>query len=346
MTMRIVMGHVDHYDEDTAKFALQLGLKGVQLHNPDNLPADKGYWAKEDVCALKVRCEADGLTLEGLENVPVESFNLVQRGAPGRDEQIEKYQVTIKNLGAAGVPVLGYNFLPGYVWRTEMEALGRGGARVTTFDLSREAEGNALTGYKLAPDMGDIGSLTEAHLWESHQYFLDAVLPVAEAAGVRLALHPDDPPVKGPLGGYTRILTTPAALRRAHEQAGGSHAWGLNLCLGTVSEMGGAEAVHEVIDYFGPRGAICCVHFRDVHGTVPKFEECFLGEGNLRVPDVLRQLSDVGFDGFIIDDHVPAMVADKGTWGDISSEAYCSRGRAYAIGYLQGALEAGSGLHT
>jgi mannonate dehydratase len=82
------------------------------------------------------------------------------------------------------------------------------------------------------------------------------------------------------------------------------------------------------------------VHFRDVQGTVPRFTECFLGEGNLNPGAVVRRLHQRGFDGFLIDDHVPAMVGDVDTWADTSSEAYCSRGRAHAIGYLQGVLNA------
>lgn len=104
--------------------------------------------------------------------------------------------------------------------------------------------------------------------------------------------------------------------------------------------MGGEDAVNEVIDTLGPLGAIFYVHFRDVQGTVPSFRECFLGEGNYNPARVIRRLHDVGFNGFIIDDHVLTMVGDPDTWLDISSGAYCSRGRAHAIGYLQGVLNA------
>jgi len=104
--------------------------------------------------------------------------------------------------------------------------------------------------------------------------------------------------------------------------------------------MNGEQSVNEVIDLLAPLGRIFYVHFRDVRGTVPSFAECFLGEGNIRPARVLKRLHDRGFDGFIIDDHVPAMIGDVDTWGDTSSAAYCSRGRAHAIGYLQGAIEA------
>ena len=146
-----------------------------------------------------------------------------------------------------------------------------------------------------------------------------------------------------PLGGAARIFTSPASLLAAREQAHASPSWGLNFCLGTVSEMDGENSINEVIDTLGAAGAIFYVHFRDVQGTVPKFRECFLGEGNFSPARVIRRLHEVGFDGFLIDDHVPAMIGDADTWGDTSPAAYCSRGRAHAIGYLQGVLN-GIGL--
>jgi mannonate dehydratase len=340
MGIRLSLGHVEKFDDTVAAFARQLGMRGVQLHAPADLPGRSGYWSVEELQALRARCEGAGLVIDGLENVPAAHFTKIQRGAPGRDEQVDNYCTTVRNMARAGIFLLGYNFLPTYVWRTDMSADGRGGAKVTAFDLAAADGGNALAGYKLTP--GDVISepLDAGQMWANHKYFLDAVLPVAEEAGVRLALHPDDPPVDVPLGGAARIFTSPAALAIAFDQARESPAWGLDLCLGTVSEMGGEAAINQVIDFFGPRGRICYVHFRDVQGVVPSFRECFLGEGNFDPAAVIRRLEQVGFDGFLIDDHVPAMTGDSGTWGDTSAAAYCSRGRAYAIGYLQGLLRA------
>jgi len=200
--------------------------------------------------------------------------------------------------------------------------------------------GNALAGYKLTPDETFDEPIDAGRMWENYRAFLDAVLPVAEEVGVRLAVHPDDPPTDIPLGGIARILSSPEGMERAYELSGGSPAWGLDLCLGTVSEMAGQASVNRVIDFFGPKGRIFYVHFRDVQGVVPRFQESFLGEGNYDPAAVLRRLASVGFDGFIIDDHVPAMVGDEDTWADTATAAYCSRGRAHAIGYLQGLLKA------
>ena len=113
---------------------------------------------------------------------------------------------------------------------------------------------------------------------------------------------------------------------------GRSEAWSLDLCLGCCSEMvGGAANVEAMIRHFGPKGRIAYVHFRDVQGTMPSFQECFIGEGNFDALATMRFLRDVGFDGFLIDDHVPRMIDDT---------PYCHRGRAHAVGYMQGMLTA------
>lgn len=344
MTMRISMGHVDEYDDSVGRYARQLGLTGIQLHCPSNLVGEHGYWSVEELTALRDRCTEAGLRIDGLENIPTANFWKIQQGAPGRDEQIENYLTTIRNLAQVGIDTLGYNFIATFVWRTDMDAQGRGGAHVTSFDLDEaRAHGNALATYKLTPDTREMPALTAEQMWDNYQYFLDAVLPTAEAEGVRLALHPDDPPVDEPLGSAARIFTSPANLVEGWRRAHGSPAWGLNCCLGTISEMGGQAAADAVIDTLGREGRIFYVHFRDVQGTVPRFTECFLGEGNLNPARILTRLSEVGFDGFVIDDHVPAIEGDPGTWGDTSPAAYCTRGRAHAIGYLQGVLN-GLGL--
>jgi mannonate dehydratase len=340
MGIRLALGHVEGLDDTVTTFAHQLGLTSVQFHTPSDLRGDRGYWRLDELVALRERCERAGLVVEGIENVPYAHWDKVLLGQPGRDEQLENYRTTIRNMAKAGISVLGHHFLPTYVWRTDLEAKGRGGARVTAYDGARVGEGNALAGYKLAPDRSFTEPIDGARMWDNYRVFLGAVLPVAEEVGVRLAVHPDDPPTDVPLGGIARILSSPEGLERAYELSGGSPAWGLDLCLGTVSEMAGTESVNRVIDFFGPKGRIFYVHFRDVQGVVPRFQESFLGEGNYDPAATLRRLAGAGFDGFIIDDHVPAMIGDEDTWADTASAAYCSRGRAHAIGYLQGLLNA------
>src|SRR5665647_2813491 len=112
--MHISLGHVDEYDDSVATFAHQLGLSSVQLHTPTNLPGVDGFWSLPELQRLRDRCDADGLAIEGLENVPAAHFWKIQRGVPGRDEQIENYQTTITNLGRVEIPLLGFNFMPTY----------------------------------------------------------------------------------------------------------------------------------------------------------------------------------------------------------------------------------------
>jgi mannonate dehydratase len=130
-----------------------------------------------------------------------------------------------------------------------------------------------------------------------------------------------------------RIFREPEGFKRAEriaEETGAGDAWGLDLCLGCCSEMpGGAVNVREMIEYFGPRGRILYIHFRDVQGTVPTFQECFLGEGNWDPAEIMLLLKRNGFTGFLLDDHVPHM-HDDSEWNH--------RGRAHAIGYMQGLL--------
>ncbi len=326
MAIRIGLGQLQTLSKEDAAFARQLGLSTIQLNTPA-LPGDDGFWHEADLVRLRNDIAAEGLTLEALENVPIAFYDKVMLGKPGWEDQLERYCHTIRNVGAAGIGLLGHHFVPTFVWRTSLETIGRGGALVSSFDADLVQYGNKVD-YPQAPPT-ELATLDEMRV--NYGRFLDGTLPVAEAAGVRLALHPDDPPVSA-IGGVARLFNSPEALAWAMERSHGSPAWGMDLCLGTVSEMvGGSAAVFRSIDLLGPGGRIFYVHLRQVIGTVPRFQEAFLGEGNYPPAQVLRRLIDVGFDGFLLDDHVPHMTGDT---------PYGHRARAHAIGYMQGLLEA------
>ena len=243
VAMRLTLGHVEGFDQTIATFAQQLGLTSIQFHTPSDLAGRSGHWELDELTDLRERCEAAGLIVEGIENVPFRHWDKVLLGEPGREQQLENYRTTIRNMARASITMLGHHFMPTYVWRTDLRARGRGGAVVTAFDADRTAQGNALAGYKLAPDRPLPGPIDAEQMWDNYRVFLEAVLPVAEEVGVRLAVHPDDPPVAAGLGGIARILSSPEGLARAEELSGGSPAWGLDLCLGTVSEMAGRHSV-------------------------------------------------------------------------------------------------------
>lgn len=316
-SMRVAIGLPGNATDDHLRYARQLGCTGVVLATPARLSGEQ-RWEEVELVALRRWVEEYDLQLEAIQNLPHSFWMKVRLGEPGRDEQLEHVRATLRNLGRAGIPILGYNFRPDPLYRTGTQP-GRGGAPVTVFD--RRLADRPLTYGRV------IGA---EEMWENHAYFMRAVLPVAEEAGVRLALHPDDPP--GPaIGGVARIFSSFDGFARAGESFGASPAWGLLFCIGCWSEMGGQENVLRGIRHFGPKGQIAYVHFRDVQGTGDNFAECFIGEGNLGVTTVMQTLKQVGFTGFMIDDHVPHMVDDEG---------WAPRGRAYSTGYLMGLLRA------
>ena len=336
--IRVAVGQFNQLTDEKLRFALQIGVRGIQLNNPI-LPGET-FWREEDIRELVDRTRAAGLTLEAIENVPTHFYDKAMLGLPGRDEQIENYCTTVRNLGRAGVPILGLHFMPNSVWRTDRRAPGRGGAGNTRFEMAK-VEGATKAAWRsfLPTTLGHAASMPlfdapeqivdADRMWSNYVYFMDAVLPVAEQSGVKIALHPDDPPVPM-LGGVARIFKTPQDFKRAWERYRNSTAWGLDLCLGCCSEMpGGAANVREMIEFFAPKGRVFYVHFRDVQGVVPDFTECFIGEGNFDPAEAMRLLKTNGFTGFLLDDHVPHMDDDT-EWNH--------RGRAHAIGYMQGLL--------
>lgn len=314
--MRIGLGQFNQLTDELLQYIKQLGANDFLMNTP-RLPGDE-RWEYEDLLALRRRADDFGLSLIALENVPVSFYDRAMLGLPGRDQQIENMCATIRSMGRAGIPILGYHWMPNAVWRTPDPAVLRGGALGTRFDLAAHED---------APFTHE-REFTEPEMWANYAYYMERILPVAEESGVTLALHPDDPPVPS-LAGIARIFRDFAGFERAMSEFDSPN-HGLDFCMGCWSEMGGHESVMQGIRYFGGLGKIVYVHFRDVQGTVPCFNECFINEGNVDTLEVMKTLKEVGFTGFMITDHVPAMVGDT-AWGH--------RGRAYAIGYMTALLE-------
>ena len=313
--MRIGLGQFNELTDEKLIFIKQLGADDFLMNTP-KFPGDR-EWAYADLLAARQKADGAELRLMALENVPTSFYDKAMLGLPGRDEQIEHMCNTIRNMGKAGIPILGYHWMPNSVWRTQEPAVLRGGARGTRFNLA-EHDPDELTHGRV---------YTEEEMWANYDYYLERILPVAEEAGVILALHPDDPPVPS-LGGVARIFRNFEGFARAMERFDSPN-HGLDFCMGCWSEMG-PDGVLEAVRYFGGRGKIIYVHFRDVQGQVPAFNECFIDEGNVDTLAVVKTLKEVGFTGFMITDHVPQMVDDT-PWGH--------RGRAYAIGYMTALLQ-------
>lgn len=332
--IRMCVSQFQVFDEEMATFAAQLGFHEIQMNAPV-MPGD-GTWSYENLKALKESIESYGLTFSMIENVPLPLYDKVILGLPGRDEQIERYLSIIESMGKLGIPLFGHHFSPTFVWRTNTEAAGRGGAQATEYDQSQfRGDSNGFEElirrkkHKLDYDVFEVADgLTQEDLFANYRYFMSAVIPQAEKWGVRVALHPDDPPVLN-FRNIQRMITCKEDYLRAMRIADSPN-WGVNLCLGCCSEMGGNEAVRDMIRTFGSMNKLFAVHFRDVKGVLPHFVECFLGEGNFDPPEIIHDLVSVGFDGLIMEDHVNKLTYDT---------IYGHRARAHELGYIKGMLD-------
>ena len=274
--MRVGLGQFNEITDDMLAFIKQLGVRDFLMNTP-KLPGD-ARWEYEDLAAIKKKADDADLHLMSLENVPVPFYDKIMLGLPGRDEQIEHMSATVRNMGKAGIPILGYHWMPNSVWRTQEPATLRGGARATRFNQA-EHDPDELTHDRV---------YTAEEMWANYEYYLERLLPVAEEAGVRLALHPDDPPVPS-LGGIARLFHDFDGFKRAIDTFDSPN-HGLDFCMGCWSEMGGHEKVMEGIHHFAGRRRIAYIHFRDVIGSSDNFHECFIDEGQVDTFEVVKAL--------------------------------------------------------
>jgi mannonate dehydratase len=243
-------------------------------------------------------------------------------GLPGRDEEIAVIREFIRNMGRLQIPVWCYEFMPGVtVLRTSSTIPSRGGALVTGYDHEL---------MKNAP-LTEHGTFTDEDTWANLKYFLDAVVPVAEEANVKLAAHPDDPPLS-PIRGFARVLRSIENYQRLLDLFP-SPVNGIALCQGNFTLM--TDDLPGAIRHFGKQQRIFFVHFRDVRGTPDKFAETFHDDGKTDMLACLRAYSEVGYEGVCRPDHVPTMAGD-----DYGHPGYTRIGRLFAIGYIKGLREA------
>ncbi len=309
--------------DEEMQFARQLGVEWVltSVHEPAHQDA-------ETYRAVRERFESHGLKVYRLANHSCHNMEEVTLGLPGRDAKIREYLDYIRALGKAGIHYATYAHMANGIWSTGREQI-RGGAMGRALRLERAREGWWI-------DRTFEGPLThgrrysESELWENFEHFIRKVVPVAEESGVRIGIHPDDPPVYD-LGGIPRcIFGTFDGYRRALEMASSPNI-GVCLCLGCWLEGGDAmgAGVLEAIRWFGERGQLFKVHFRNVTAPLPQgFVETFIDDGYMDMAQAMRALVDVGFDGCAISDHGQDMVG-----GRFASEGF-------AVGYMKGLLAA------
>jgi mannonate dehydratase len=326
--------------ESRLRFIRQLGVTDVfidhsstdeepgefldRTSDDDRLLIDEGVVpSTEELLEVGERVESAGLRLSGVHSLPYSLYGPIMFGTDVAGDRIEVVKRLLRNLGEAGIPILGYQWNPrGLVpMRTRSDRPIRGEAKATEFDL------DAVDAPFERVDTIE-REYTEEEFWENYERFVEEVVPVAEEAGVRMALHPVDPPEIEQLGGIPRLFRNVEAFERAMDIVP-SHYHGLKLCLGCFSQLG--EDIPALIHRFGERDRIVFVHFRDVVGTVPQFHETFVDEGNFDEFAAMQALDAISFEGAVLPDHVPKMEGDT-QWGH--------RANAYTAGYLGGLITA------
>jgi mannonate dehydratase len=299
--------------DDDLHFLQQIGLKWARLE------FGEGDITLDALRAQQQRFARFGMRIYSGVHYSYRSRR-VQLGEPGRDQDIETYRRFLRDLGKLEIPIASYDFHPANTYTTKM--VEHRGYTTREFDLNdfrNTVEKRQFDREYSADDM-----------WANYTYFLRAVLPAAEEAGVKLALHPDDPPV-AKMNGVAKLFTHYDGYRRAEEIAGKSPNWGLTFCAGTWSEGGNqmGKDVFEMIHDFGGRGKIFEVHFRNVTGPLPHFVETFPDDGYMDMSRVMKTLREVRFSGAVEPDHVPRLAGDSGL---------LRAGTAYCIAYMRALL--------
>lgn len=300
-------------NDDDLLFLKQLGIKWCRIEFGESAPYD---FMKATVDRL---AKFDMKIFSGV-HYAYRHLD-VQLGKGKRDEIIETYCQFLRDCGRLNIPVSNYDWHPANTYTTSFVESPRGyrAREFSVDDFRNKVEKQAFDREYSAED-----------IWTTYTYFMKAVLPVAEKANVRLALHPDDPPL-AKMNGVAKVFVHYDGYARAEKIAGSSKHWGLTFCVGTWSEGGlqMGKDVFGMIDDFGKRGKIVDVHFRNVSGPLPRFHETFPEDGYMDMYQVMKALRKVKFNGTIVPDHVPELKGDPGMR---------RAGVAYCIAQMRGLL--------
>lgn len=295
--------------------ARQAGIKYAITKAAPELTGLKPVSDFETLRSIRDSFEKNGFQLQALEGDQMD-MSRIKLGLPGRDEDIELYCKMLQNMGRLEIPILCYNFMAGIGWyRSRLAIPTRGGALTNGYFSEDTAEENLRFSHE--------------SLWDNYRYFIQAVMPVAEKAGVRMGLHPDDPPVES-LFGYPRIFTSADAYRKARIMAG-SPAWGITFCQATFRCMG--EDIFRLIPEF--RQDIIFAHMRDVEMVPGGFQETFHDNGPTDMVAVLQLYKANGINCLMRPDHAPTMAGEDNT-----SPGYAIAGRLLGAAYIRGIMAA------
>jgi len=318
--MKVALQAPSEPDQTAMQFIQQLGIDHVVL-NTDGTKASYEYYHSR-----RQLYEAAGIKVYAFGNSSVHNVDAIVLNLPERNAKIEEYKNHIRNLGKAGIPYTTYAHMANGIWSTERETT-RGGAAARAFDLEKATAGD-WAGKKYEGPLTHGREYTKDEIWANYEYFIKQAAAVAEEQNVRIGIHPDDPPV-AELGGVPRcIFSSFDGYKQAIEIADSPNV-GICLCVGCWLEGGSlmGKDVIETIKYFGKRNKIFKVHLRNVNQPLPHFTETFINDGYADMYKILKALKDVGFDGVVIADHIPAMAYGPYT------------GTAFSIGYIKAMVE-------
>jgi mannonate dehydratase len=313
--IKISMQVSENVSDEELTWIKQMGIEYL------NVGTANGRATLENFGAIKKRVEAAGLKVWNISNNDNRNIEEVTLNLPGRDQKIEWLKEYIRNTGKAGIGYITYAHMANGIWSSTPETTRGGGesrafhqANAKGFWNGKTYEGPLTHGRKYSKE----------ELWDNYTYFIRQIAPVAEEAGVRIGIHPDDPPVPE-LGGIPRqIFGTFDGYVRALEIANSPNI-GVCLCCGTWAEGGKytGKDVFEAARAFAKMGKLWKIHFRNVTGPIPNFVETYIDNGYTDMWKLMKTLVDVDFRGNLIADHVPGMAAGK------------QNGWSYSMGYIR-----------
>jgi mannonate dehydratase len=305
--------------DDDLLFIKQLGAEYVSVASTPELRTAEGF------LQIKKRYADSSITVWNIGNSSVHNMPEVTLNLPGRDEKIEEYKNYLRNLGKAGIYYTTYAHMGNGIWSSGRSDVR--GASAREFDMASPKKQGVWAGKTWTEPLSHGRVYTEKEIWDNYTYFIKQVAPVAEEQGVRIGIHPDDPPVPVLAGVPRCIFGNFEGYKRALEIANSPNV-GICLCCGTWLEGGRkltGKDPEEMIRYFGAK-KVWKIHFRNVSAPLPHFVETFMDDGYYDMYKIMKALRDVDFDGIMILDHSPTMVGGRYTQ------------TAYGVAYMKALL--------
>ena len=305
--------------DDELLFLKQIGVEYVSVGSTPDLRTAEGF------LQIKKRYADAGITVWNIGNTDVHNMPEVTLNLPGRDQKIEDYKNYLRNLGKAGISYTTYAHMGNGIWSSGRSDVR--GASAREFDMASPHKEGWWISQTFHEPLSHGRVFTPEEIWENYTYFIKQVAPVAEEQGVRIGIHPDDPPAPVLAGVPRCIFSNFEGYKRAMEIANSPNV-GICLCCGTWLEGGRkltGKDPEEMIRYFGAE-KIWKIHFRNVSAPLPHFVETFMDNGYYDMWKIMKALHDVSFDGIVILDHSPIMI------GETYSQT------AYGVAYMKALL--------